>query len=118
MKKRIHNQTQYKKITDPWIDAGNNWDVQDAKAGLDHGDLINYSNYTNDWNKTFNSAPVEELAVYFRLSKTGAIFLPSDDDDDDEDGEVAVPGFDLFFILLSAFLGLAIIAKKFKKKNN
>lgn len=57
---------QYKNITDPM--SGMGWDYPDAKVGLVHGDLINYSNYTNDWNAAFGGA-VNELAVYFRLNR-------------------------------------------------
>lgn len=105
---------QYKNITDPM--SGNGWDY-DAKVGLDHGDLINYNNYTNNWTITFGGA-VKERAVYFRLSKSGAIYLPlGGDDDDDDDGEQAIPGFDLYLILLSSLLALIAVVKKLRKHN-
>jgi hypothetical protein len=37
-------------------------------VGLDHGDLINYSNYTENLN-SITGGDVEELAVYFRLNR-------------------------------------------------
>ncbi len=40
------------------------------------------------------------------------------DDDDDDDGEVAIPGFDLYFISLSTLLVLIVIAKKFRKNSS
>lgn len=87
---------QYKSITESEI-----W-YENTVVGLDHGDLVNYNIYTNNWTQKFNNQSVAEKSVYFRLSE-----LPP--------GSPPIPGADIALISLSSLMGIVIVVRKFKK---
>ena len=87
---------QYKSITESEI-----WG-ENTVVGLDHGDLVNYNIYTNNWTQKFNNQSVAEKSVYFRLSE-----LPP--------GSPPIPGADIALISLSSLIAIVIIVRKFKK---
>jgi hypothetical protein len=88
---------QYKSII-----INSTWSYPNAVVGLDHGDLINYNVYTNNWSQTFNNQSVFEKSVYFRLSE-----LPP--------GTPPIPGADIALISLSSLIAIVVIVRKFKK---
>jgi len=91
---------QNKSITSPLANGG--WDFIDAKVGLEHGDLVNYNVYTNNWNQTFNGQAVSEKSVYFRLNPLST-------------GGGGIPGADIALISLSSLIAIVIIVRKFRK---
>ncbi len=64
---------QYKSITSPL--GSTDWSYPNVTVGLEHGDLVNYNMYTNNWTQTFNNQPVASKSVYFKLS--GSPMVPS-----------------------------------------
>lgn len=100
---------QYKKTTfDPFFNE------PDIRAGLDHGDLINYNSISSDL-LDFTKG-VKEKAVYFSLNPVPPIPLPTPDDDDDDDDETYLT---LLIVLIVVFVsigaGVAIIYILIKK---
>ena len=88
---------QYKSII---IDS--TWSYPNAVVGLDHGDLINYNVYTNNWSQTFNNQSVFEKSVYFRLSPVSS-------------GGGVIPGAHIALISLSSLIAIVIVVRKIKK---
>ncbi|MFX1481380.1 MAG: hypothetical protein ACFFCI_25150, partial [Promethearchaeota archaeon] len=106
---------QYKLVTDIAYDLT-------PIIGLDHGDLSYYNSYTptlplnSKAIKFIFNASAEDLVDFTAtIPPPAAAAAAPGDDDDDDDGEEAIPGFDLYLILLSSLLALIAIVKKFRK---